>query len=128
MAFDPLSSGGEKLLQEILDHRYDNGVCDSDYWEKRFDELDNDIAEDARIRSLFAELEDRDMIAVQWADNFPYYLLLKDRGLSYAQEKKKTEKENRKLSRREWHIAIVSAIIGAVVGLIPTIVQWLGGM
>lgn len=31
--------------------------------------------------------------------------------------------EERKLSRREWKIAIVSAIIGAVIGLIPTIIS-----
>lgn len=41
---------------------------------------------------------------------------------------KDQEKEERQLSTREWKIAIVSAIIGAVIGLIPTIVQWLGGM
>ena len=32
-------------------------------------------------------------------------------------------REEKRLSRREWKIAIVSAIIGAVVGLIPTIVS-----
>ena len=38
---------------------------------------------------------------------------------------KDQEKEERQLSTREWKIAIVSAIVGAAVGLIPTIVQWL---
>lgn len=32
-------------------------------------------------------------------------------------------REERKLSRREWKIAIVSAVIGAVIGLVPTIIS-----
>lgn len=31
-------------------------------------------------------------------------------------------KESKRLSRREWTIAIVSAVIGAAIGLIPTII------
>ena len=31
-------------------------------------------------------------------------------------------KESNRLSRREWTIAIVSAVIGAAIGLIPTII------
>lgn len=31
-------------------------------------------------------------------------------------------KESKRLSRREWKIAIVSAVIGAAIGLIPTII------
>ena len=41
---------------------------------------------------------------------------------------KDRKKEERQLSTREWKIAIVSAIVGAAVGQIPTIVQWLQGM
>ena len=36
------------------------------------------------------------------------------------------EKKAKKKSRREWTIAIVCAILGAVVGLIPTFLQLLG--
>lgn len=38
------------------------------------------------------------------------------------------EKKVKKLSRREWKIAIVSAVVGALIGLIPTIISVLGGM
>lgn len=33
-------------------------------------------------------------------------------------------REEKRLSRREWRIAIVSAIIGAVGGFFPTIISW----
>ena len=36
------------------------------------------------------------------------------------------EKKAKKKSRREWTIAIVCAILGAVIGLIPTFLQLLG--
>ena len=32
-------------------------------------------------------------------------------------------KESKRMSRREWTIAIVSAVIGAAIGLIPTIIS-----
>ena len=32
-------------------------------------------------------------------------------------------REERKLSRREWYIAIISAAIGAFIGLLPTIIS-----
>ena len=34
-------------------------------------------------------------------------------------------REERQLSRREWRIAIVSAAIGAFIGLLPTIIPWI---
>ena len=34
-------------------------------------------------------------------------------------------REERQLSRREWHIAIFSAAIGAFIGLLPTIIPWI---
>ena len=33
-------------------------------------------------------------------------------------------REARKLSRREWKIAIISAVVGALIGLLPTIIPW----
>ena len=44
-------------------------------------------------------------------------------GKSYFEMKEKYEKEQKKLSHREWKIAIISAVIGAIIGLIPTIIQ-----
>lgn len=126
MAFEELSPNAEKLLQEIIEHRLPNGCCDSEHWKNRFENISFD--EDTRLRSLFKELREQEMISVQWADNYPYYLALLDKGYSDKESKKAYTKEKRKLSRREWRIAIVSAIIGGIIGLIPSIVQWLGGV
>lgn len=38
---------------------------------------------------------------------------------------KDLDKKSKKLNRRDWTIAIVSAIIGALIGLIPSIIQLL---
>ncbi len=59
------------------------------------------------------------------ADMEPVYILtgITQKGKTYFELKKKHEKEKQKFSRREWWIAIISAIIGAVVGLIPSIIQ-----
>lgn len=119
MAFEALTPNGEKLLQEILAHR-DNATK---YWHERFDHLSGD--EDVRIRSLFRELKEAGLIDTMWADNFPYHIVITDNGYTYTERKKADAKEKNKLSHREWRIAIASAIIGAVIGLIPTIVQWL---
>lgn len=124
MVFEELTPNAEKLLQEIIDHRDEKGSCDSDYWKKKFDEINH--TEDVRLRSLFKELCESEMISVWWADNCPYYLCLLDKGLSYKDMKKRRDKQAKKLSHREWRIAITSAIIGALVGLIPTALQWLG--
>lgn len=44
-----------------------------------------------------------------------------------ADNKKDAKKAERKLSRREWRIAVISAIIGGMVGLIPWICTLIGG-
>jgi len=61
------------------------------------------------------------------ADLEPVYVLqgVTQKGKTYFENKKRIRKEKRKFSRREWYIAIVSSIIGAVIGLIPSIIQWL---
>ena len=55
----------------------------------------------------------------------PKYVLIDitQKGKTYFELKSKYEKEQKKLSRREWKIAIISAIIGAIIGLIPSILQ-----
>lgn len=121
MPFEELSPNAEKLLQEILDHRLENNIPDPDYWQMRFSDLS--FAEDERLRSLFAELEEYDIINTHWADGFPFHISVFDKGYSYFEAKAKYEKEKKKLSRREWYIAVISAIIGAAIGLIPTIIQ-----
>ena len=37
-------------------------------------------------------------------------------------------REKRRLSRREWYIAVISAIIGALIGLIPSVLTWIEGL
>lgn len=59
------------------------------------------------------------------SDLEPKYVLIDitQKGKTYFEMKQKYEKEQKKLSHREWKIAIISAIIGAIIGLIPSIVQ-----
>ena len=61
------------------------------------------------------------------SDVGPCYLVLgiTQKGKTYFEMKKKYEKEQKKLSRREWKVAIISALVGAVIGIMPSIVQWL---
>lgn len=125
MIFEELSPNAEKLLNEIIRHKADDGSCDTDYWDLRFSELNFD--DDTRLRGLFKELSSAELIMVRWADNVPYYLVVLDKGLSYADMKKAHEKAERRLSRREWKISVISAVIGAAVGLIPSIITWIGG-
>lgn len=84
-----LSDRTEQLLKEILEHRLDSGMCDSNYWAERFESLSD--ADDVVIRSCFKQLKDAEMIAVQWEDNYPYYMVVLEGGLSYFQEKEKQE-------------------------------------
>ncbi len=84
-----LSKNTEKLLKEILDHRLENGLCDTDYWEKRFRSLS--IGDDLIIRSQFEELMDAEMISVSWGDNVPDEMALLNNGISYFEEKNQIE-------------------------------------
>lgn len=54
----------------------------------------------------------------------PMYVLtgITQKGKSYFALKEQYEKEQKKLSQREWRIAIISAVLGALVGLLPTII------
>lgn len=63
--------------------------------------------------------------ATTMGDLEPCYIFVyvSQKGKSYFEMKEKYEKEKKKLSRREWKIAIISAVIGAVIGLVPTIIQ-----
>ena len=121
MAFEALTPNAEKLLQEIIDHKNDGIV----YWDNRYRGMRLDEKE--RLGSLFKELENNGLVKVRWASNHPYRISIFDDGYTYTERKKVDEKEKKKLNRREWRIAVISAVIGAVIGLIPTIVQWLMG-
>ena len=79
------------------------------------------------LRDTFRELKECGYVHIQWADNIPYYLSLTVDGHNYFTNKKDAKKAERKLSRREWRIAVISAIIGGMVGLIPWICTLIGG-
>lgn len=76
-----LSKLGEELLNEILEHRDEQGNCDLNYWKKRFDGLD--FSKDVLLRNLFMELKKAEMISVNWADNIPYALAVLANGIQY---------------------------------------------
>lgn len=84
-----LSKRAEELLKEILEHRFSNGNCDTEYWRERFESLS--VADDAVLRSLFKELKEADMISISWASNYPYTMLLLGNGISYFDEKQLSE-------------------------------------
>jgi hypothetical protein len=54
----------------------------------------------------------------------PMYVLMgiTQKGKSYFAQKELYEKEQKKLSQREWKIAIISAVLGALIGLLPAII------
>ena len=58
------------------------------------------------------------------SDLEPVYMFqgITQKGKTYFSEKEEAKKEKRRLSSREWWIAIISAIIGA---LLPTIIEWI---
>lgn len=109
--FEYLDKESEELLQKIL----------------RMDNVVNENVRGTAIEHLVLNGYLTGVDARSLSDMEPVYVLtgLTQKGKAYFELKKKHKKEERKLSRREWRIAIVSAIIGAVVGLIPSIIQWL---
>lgn len=96
--FQELTSNAEKLLAEILKNRDEKGNCNSDYWKQRFECIDN-FAEENILRTTFGELSESNMITVDWADNYPYFLLVNNEGISYQQMKK-----NMGEKKKEYHM------------------------
>lgn len=80
-----LSSESVKLLREIIEHRDENGNCNSQYWKDRFEKLS--VSEDALLRSSFKELREAEMVSVNWGDDYPYLIFLLAKGKSYFDEK-----------------------------------------
>ena len=80
-----LSKREESLLSEILKNTDENNNCDLNYWENRFSELN--FAEDCVLRSSFAQLKNKGMIDVFWADDIPNYIVVLEKGLSYFEER-----------------------------------------
>lgn len=72
-----LSREAETLLKEILDHENDK-----QYWESKFDNFST--REDAIVRGCFKELQDNNLIKVQWGDDFPYIIMIQRDGYLYT--------------------------------------------
>ena len=94
-----LTKGAESLLQEIIEHRNENGIVDADYFFKKLEAMNQ--AEDDLYRSCFKELSDYDLAKTHWADNGPYMISLTSAGMEYFEQKKAAEKEERKEKRNK---------------------------
>lgn len=116
MQFEYLSSNAESLLSEIISQRDEHGNCLSDYWEGRF--ADIPFAEECLLRSTFLELKERDMIFVQWADNYPYHLGLLNAGVSYSEQKERYERTLKAESRKVWVQCLFSGLGGVILTLL----------
>lgn len=121
MKFNQLTPEGEALLKEILKMNEWDYKKKEEYWELIFEKLTDN--QDARLRSIFKELKDNGLIVTRWADNIPIDIDISNYGYTYFERKKKHIKKEKRLSRREWKISIISAIIGGIVGLIPYIIK-----
>lgn len=72
-----LSSEAETLLKEILDHENDD-----QYWEAKFETFS--AREDAIVRGCFKELQENNIVKVQWASNYPYSIVIQKDGYLYT--------------------------------------------
>lgn len=82
--------------------------------------------EDAlRYQDVLFLLEERGYLLNIKADGMNWYRQMADFN-GFEEWLKEETKESRQLSRREWMIGIVCAVVGAVIGLIPYIITLLG--
>ena len=116
-----LTPRAETLLQEILDHRLENGNCDISYWAKRFDNLN--FADGASLRNLFKQLSDANMIQAKWSAGGPWMIIVLDNAYSYFEQKEIQDKEKAEAkrmadqaTRREKAATIISGqpIVGSI--------------
>lgn len=111
MNFEYLDNESEQLLKKILEL---NDLPNASFRGETIDFLVKNDYLDGICTTTLSDIE-------------PYYIItaIRQKGKTYFEMKEKYEKEQKRLSRREWKIAIISAIIGAIIGLIPSLVQWL---
>lgn len=110
MEFEFLDSESENLLEELLES----------------DSLISKPIMGDTIEFLVIQNYVEGVSARALEDTCPCYIIsgVTQKGRSYFELKKRYEKEKRRLTRREWKIAIISAIVGAIIGLMPTIINW----
>lgn len=105
---------------------------------KQYNEIKNRFSEtegmiylsdedDIRMKEVLVFLEIKGYIRSFEIDGIKAYRRMSD-FKSFDDWHKDQEREERKMSAREWKIAIVSAVVGAAVGLIPffasTVIPW----
>ena len=114
MSFDCLDKESEYLLENLL----------------KKDNILNDNIGGTAIQHLIDNGYISGLSSTTFSDTEPQYVLtgITQKGKSYFELKEIAEKEQMHLSRREWQIAIISAILGAAIGLIPAVISVLGGM
>ncbi len=78
MHYEKVSPEAEDILHEIIDHEKD-----SDHWKKRFENLSP--RDDVILRGCFKELKDAGLINVQFADNYPYKIIILKDGYLYEE-------------------------------------------
>lgn len=79
-----------------------------------------------RLQDIFSLMIERKCITKRcYDDKIQYQLNIPL--VEFEKWLKAKDKKEKKLSRREWKIAITSAIIGAIIGLIPTFISFLCG-
>lgn len=79
-----ISKEAQYLLNEIITNE---GV--SEYWQNKFKHLDR--RDDMILRGCFKELNDAHLINVQWADNYPYIIIVLKDGYLYNENNVKEE-------------------------------------
>ena len=109
MNFELLDNESEKLLRKLLKEK----------------NILNKNVEGETIENLIKKDYISGNSSKNLSDIRPKYVLtgINQKGKTYFEMKEKNIKEQKRLSQREWKIAIISAIIGGVIGLIPTIIS-----
>jgi len=109
MEFENLDNESENLLRTLMDKGYGENI------------------QGYAMKYLVENKYVGGIEATTMSDLEPLYIFtgVCQKGKSYFEMKKKYEIEKKRLSHREWKIAIISAVIGAIIGLIPTIIQFI---
>ena len=81
--------------------------------------------EQQRYKEMISLMEERGVIQRVNSWGRTLYTVVGDMDV-FEQWVKAENKKAKKLSRREWGIAITAAVIGALVGLVPTILRAFG--
>lgn len=80
--------------------------------------------EQQRYKDMISLMEERGVIQRVNTWGRTIYTIVGDMD-AFMQWVKAENKKARKLSRREWRIAITAAVIGSAVGLLPTLIRFL---